>query len=93
MKSKYFIVKSDVIKQQIELIKIREKMKEQKEQELEEGNKPEEKEEKKEDDNKKEEYINRFKEAHRVTTKVGYKEDIKAMNEIKKGLMKKGFNL
>lgn len=45
------------------------------------------------DDNKKEEYINRFKEAHRVTTKVGYKEDIKAMNEIKKELMKKGFNL
>ena len=45
------------------------------------------------DDDKKEEYINRFKEARRVTTKVGYKADIKAMNEIKKELMKKGFNL
>ena len=50
-----FMIKSDVIKQQIELIKIREKMKEQKEQEEEEKNKPEEKEEKEEDDNKKEE--------------------------------------
>lgn len=46
-----FMIKSDVIKQQMELIKIREKMKEQKE--LEEQNVPEEKEEKnKEEDNK-----------------------------------------
>ena len=50
-----FMIKSDVIKQQMELIKIREKMKEQREQEEEENNKPEEKEEKKEEDNKKEE--------------------------------------
>jgi len=50
-----FMIKSDVIKQQMELIKIREKMKEQKEQEMERENKPEEKEEKKEEDNKKEE--------------------------------------
>lgn len=50
-----FMIKSDVIKQQMELIKIREKMKEQQEQELEKENKPEEKEDKKEEDNKKEE--------------------------------------
>ena len=50
-----FMIKSDVIKQQMELIKIREKMREQKEQEAEEKNKPEEKEEKKEEEDKKEE--------------------------------------
>ena len=50
-----FMIKSDVIKQQMELIKIREKMKEQKEQESQEENKPEEKEEKKEEEDKKEE--------------------------------------
>ena len=50
-----FMIKSDVIKQQMELIKIREKMKEQKEQESQEEKKPEEKEEKKEEEDKKEE--------------------------------------
>ena len=43
------------------------------------------------DDEKKEEYIKHFKEANRVVLKVGRKEDIKAMNEIKKELMKKGY--
>ena len=43
------------------------------------------------DDAKKEEYITRFKEANRVVLKVGTKEDIKAMHEIKKELIKKGF--
>ena len=42
-------------------------------------------------DNKKEEYIKRFREANRVVVKVGYKEDIKAMHEIKKELIKKGY--
>ena len=40
---------------------------------------------------KKEEYIKRFREANRVVVKVGYKEDIKAMHEIKKELIKKGY--
>ena len=43
------------------------------------------------EDVKKEEYIIRFREANRVVRKIGYKEDIKAMNEIKKELIKKGF--
>ena len=45
------------------------------------------------EEKQKEVYINRFKEAMRVTTKVGYKDDIKAMGEIKKELIKKGFDL
>lgn len=43
------------------------------------------------DSDKKEEYLKQFKEARRVVLKVGRKEDIKAMNEIKKELMKKGY--
>lgn len=43
------------------------------------------------DDAKKEEYVVRFREAYRVTLKVGTKEDIKAMNEIKKELIRRGF--
>ncbi|WP_405306966.1 DUF447 domain-containing protein [Methanobrevibacter sp.] len=45
------------------------------------------------DDAKKEEYMTHFKEAYRVVKKVGRKEDIKAMREIKKELMKRGFDL
>lgn len=45
------------------------------------------------DESKKEEYIARFKEANRVVLKVGKKEDIKAMSEIKKELMKRGYDL
>lgn len=40
---------------------------------------------------KKEEYLKRFKEANRVVAKVGRREDIKAMGEIKKELIKKGY--
>ncbi len=43
------------------------------------------------DETKKEEYLNQFREANRVVLKVGRKEDIKAMQEIKKELIKKGF--
>ena len=43
------------------------------------------------DDNQKEEYLNKFREANRVVRKIGYPEDIQAMNEIKKELMKKGY--
>jgi len=43
------------------------------------------------DSEKKEEYIKHFREARRVVLKVGRKEDIKAMNEIKKELVKKGY--
>lgn len=43
------------------------------------------------DSDKKEKYLKQFKEARRVVLKVGRKEDIKAMNEIKKELMKKGY--
>ena len=43
------------------------------------------------DSDKKEEYLKQFKEARRVVLKVGRKEDINAMNEIKKELMKKGY--
>ena len=45
------------------------------------------------DDAQKERYITRFKEANRVVLKVGRKEDIKAMQEIKKELLKKGYDL
>lgn len=43
------------------------------------------------DERKKEEYLNQFREANRVVLKVGRKEDIKAMQEIKKELIKKSF--
>ena len=43
------------------------------------------------DDTQKEYYLKRFSEANRVVLKVGTKEDIKAMREIKKELIKKGF--
>lgn len=39
----------------------------------------------------KEEYFERFREANRIVTKVGYKQDIEAMQKIKKELIKKGF--
>ena len=39
----------------------------------------------------KEIYLKNFREANRVVTKIGYKEDLKAMNEIKKELIKKGY--
>lgn len=39
----------------------------------------------------KEKYLERFREANRVVKKVGRVEDIKAMSEIKKELMKKGY--
>ena len=45
------------------------------------------------DDTKKEEYVTHFKEANSVVLKVGRKEDIKAMREIKKELIKRGFDL
>jgi hypothetical protein len=44
-------------------------------------------------DEQKELYLNRFREANRVVTKVGRKEDIKAMREIKKELKSKGYDL
>ncbi|WP_405268130.1 DUF447 domain-containing protein [Methanobrevibacter sp.] len=40
---------------------------------------------------KKQEYLRRFREANRVVKKVGYKEDIKAMEKIKEELIKKGY--
>ena len=43
------------------------------------------------DDTQKEYYLKRFREANRVVLKVGTKEDIKAMREIKKELINKGF--
>ena len=43
------------------------------------------------DDNQKEEYLKKVREARRVVRKIGYPEDIQAMNEIKKELMKKGY--
>ncbi len=43
------------------------------------------------DDSQKEYYLKRFREANRVVFKVGTKEDIKSMREIKKELIKKGF--
>ena len=45
------------------------------------------------DDTEKKKYITRFKEANRVVLKVGTKEDINAMREIKKELIRKGFDL
>ena len=45
------------------------------------------------DDNEKQLFIDKFIEANRVTTKVGYEDDIKAMVEVKKELIKKGFDL
>ena len=45
------------------------------------------------DDSKKEEYLIRFKEAHRVVLKVGRKEDIEAMGEIKKEYVERGYDL
>jgi hypothetical protein len=39
----------------------------------------------------KEEYLKKFREANRVVRKIGYPEDIQAMNEIKKELIKKGY--
>lgn len=43
------------------------------------------------DENQKEYYLNRFRECNRIVKKVGYEADKKAMDEIKKGLMKKGY--
>ena len=43
------------------------------------------------EDVQKEVYLNRIKEANRIVKKVGYKEDIKAMNKIKEELIKKGY--
>lgn len=43
------------------------------------------------DENQKEYYLNRFRECNRIVKKVGYEEDRRAMDEIKKGLMKKGY--
>ena len=45
------------------------------------------------DDAQKEKYITLFKEANRVVLKVGRKEDIKAMQIIKKELLRKGYGL
>lgn len=45
------------------------------------------------DDNHKEVYLKHFKEAYRVVRKVGTKDDLKAMNEIKKELKSKGYDL
>ncbi|WP_407375311.1 DUF447 domain-containing protein [Methanobrevibacter sp.] len=43
------------------------------------------------DDNKKEDYINKFREAYRVTRKVGTADDKKAMTIIKKELENRGY--
>lgn len=45
------------------------------------------------DDNHKEVYLKHFKEAYRVVRKVGTKDDLKAMGEIKKELKSKGYDL
>lgn len=45
------------------------------------------------DEAQKERYITHFKEANRVVKKVGTKQDIKAMREIKKELIKRGYDL
>jgi hypothetical protein len=45
------------------------------------------------DEEQKEHYLKRFREANRVVTKIGYKEDLKAMNKIKEELIKKGYGL
>lgn len=39
----------------------------------------------------KQDYLEKFREARRVVNKIGYKEEIKAMDEIKKELIKKGY--
>ena len=43
------------------------------------------------DEDQKQHYLDRFREAKRIVNKVGYTQDIKAMNEIKKELVKKGY--
>ncbi len=43
------------------------------------------------DDTQKEYYLTRFRECNRIVNKVGYKQDKRAMAEIKKELMKKGY--
>ncbi|MBE6499041.1 MAG: DUF447 family protein [Methanobrevibacter thaueri] len=43
------------------------------------------------DENQKQVYLDNFREAKRVVNKIGYKEDIQAMNEIKKELIEKGY--
>lgn len=43
------------------------------------------------DEKQKEQYLNRFREANRVVKKIGYKQDIQAMETIKKELIKKGY--
>ncbi|WP_407413680.1 DUF447 domain-containing protein [Methanobrevibacter sp.] len=43
------------------------------------------------DEAKKEIYLRNFREANRIVTKIGHKQDIKAMKEIKKELIKKGY--
>ena len=43
------------------------------------------------DEKQKEQYLNRFREANRVVKKIGYKQDIQAMEAIKKELIKKGY--
>ena len=40
---------------------------------------------------KKQEYLQRFRETYRVVKKVGYRQDIEAMNKIKEELIKKGY--
>ena len=45
------------------------------------------------EDAQKEEYLNKFREAYRVVKKVGYRDEMKAMNEIKKELENKGYDL
>ena len=40
---------------------------------------------------KKQVYLQRFREAYRVVKKVGYRQDIEAMNKIKEELIKKGY--
>lgn len=43
------------------------------------------------DEKQKELYLNRFREANRVVKKIGYRQDIQAMETIKKELIKKGY--
>ncbi|MBE6508661.1 MAG: DUF447 family protein [Methanobrevibacter sp.] len=43
------------------------------------------------DEKQKELYLNRFREANRVVKKIGYKQDMQAMEAIKKELIKKGY--
>ena len=43
------------------------------------------------DEDQKQHYLDLFREAKRIVNKVGYTQDIKAMNEIKKELVKKGY--